>query len=61
VALNTALALGLSLRFSVDDLSFTALDVVGAGVVAVMVALLVVRAVRDLRELAREEPAAPRR
>jgi archaetidylinositol phosphate synthase len=61
VALNTALALGLSLRFSVDDLSFTALDVVGAGVVAVMVALLVVRAVRNLRELAREEPAAPRR
>jgi archaetidylinositol phosphate synthase len=61
VALNTALALGLSLRFSVDDLLFTALDVVGAGVVAVMVALLVVRAVRNLRELAREEPAAPRR
>ena len=61
VALNTVLALGLSLRFSVDDLSFTALDVVGAGVVAVMVALLVVRAVRNLRELAREEPAAPRR
>src|ERR687888_504532 len=61
VALNTALALGLSLRFSVNDLSLTALDVVGAGVVAVMVALLVVRAVRNLRELAREEPAAPRR
>ena len=61
VALNTALALGLSLRFSVNDLSLTALDVVGTGVVAVMVALLVVRAVRNLRELAREEPAAPRR
>jgi phosphatidylglycerophosphate synthase len=61
VALNTVLALGLSLRFSVNDLSLTALDVVGTGVVAVMVALLVVRAVRNLRELAREEPAAPRR
>jgi phosphatidylglycerophosphate synthase len=61
VALNTALALGLSLRFSINDLSLTALDVVGTGVVAVMVALLVVRAVRNLRELAREEPAAPRR
>jgi phosphatidylglycerophosphate synthase len=61
VALNTALALGLSLRFSVNDLSLTALDVVGTGVVAVMVALLVVRAVRNLRELARDEPAAPRR
>ena len=61
VALNTALALGLSLRFSVADLSLTALDVVGTGVIAVMGALLVVRAVRNLRELAREEPAAPRR
>jgi phosphatidylglycerophosphate synthase len=61
IALNTALALGLTLRFNVDGVTCTALDVVGAGVAAVMVALLLVRATRNLRELARSEPAAPRR
>jgi phosphatidylglycerophosphate synthase len=61
IALNTALALGLTLRFEIDGVTCTALDVVGAGVAAVMVALLLVRASRNLRELARSEPAAPRR
>jgi archaetidylinositol phosphate synthase len=61
IALNTALALGLTLRFDIDGISLTALDVVGAGVAAVMVALLLARATRNLRELARSEPAAPRR
>jgi archaetidylinositol phosphate synthase len=61
IALNTALALGLTLRFDIDGISLTALDVVGAGVAAVMVALLLARANRNLRELARSEPAAPRR
>ena len=61
IALNTALAFGLTLRFDIDGISLTALDVVGAGVAAVMVALLLARATRNLRELARSEPAAPRR
>jgi archaetidylinositol phosphate synthase len=61
IALNTALALGLTLRFDIDGISLTALDVVGAGVAAVMVALLLARATRNLRVLARSEPAAPRR
>jgi hypothetical protein len=39
----------------------TVLDVIGLGIVAVMLALLTVRAFGNLRELAREEPSAPRR
>jgi archaetidylinositol phosphate synthase len=61
IVLNTALALGLGLRFHVGGLALTALDVVGGAIALVMVVLLVVRAARNLRELARDEPAAPRR
>jgi archaetidylinositol phosphate synthase len=60
LALNTALALGIGLEFSLFDTGLTALDLVGLGAAAVMVALLATRASRNLRELAREEPAASR-
>jgi hypothetical protein len=45
----------------VADLEVSPLDLVGVAVAAVMVLLLLGRAARNLRELAREEPAAPRR
>jgi len=61
IALNTALALGLSLRTSVLGVNVTALDLAGAGIAAGMLLLLVGRAARNLRELAAEEPAAARR
>ncbi len=38
----------------------TPLDIVGLGIVAVMIVLLVGRAASNLRELARREPAASR-
>jgi archaetidylinositol phosphate synthase len=59
-ALNAALALHLGLDFNLVDLNMTIFDVVGLGVAATMVLLLGGRAFRNLRELAREEPAAPR-
>jgi archaetidylinositol phosphate synthase len=61
IALNTALALGLGLEFEAFDLDVTVLDLVGLGIAAVMIALVLGRAVRNLRDLAREEPAASRR
>jgi archaetidylinositol phosphate synthase len=61
ILLNTALALGLGLDFHLVKLDVTVLDVIGLGIVAVMLALLLVRVFGNLRELAREEPAAPRR
>jgi hypothetical protein len=39
----------------------TVFDVIGLGIVAVMLSLLTVRVFGNLRELAKEEPAAPRR
>jgi phosphatidylglycerophosphate synthase len=60
IALNTALALGGGLSFSVFGLGLSALDIAGVVIAAVMLALLVGRAWRNLRELAREEPAAGR-
>jgi phosphatidylglycerophosphate synthase len=61
IALNTALALGLELRMDVLGLGITALDVAGIALAGGMLALLAVRARRNLRELARAEPAASRR
>ena len=61
IALNTALALGLNLQLDVLGHTLTALDAVAIAIAAVMVALLAGRARRNLRELARLEPAAPRR
>ena len=62
IALNTALALTPgTVHFTVAHTRFTPLDVVGIAIAAVMVVLLLVRAVRNLRELAALEPAASRR
>ena len=61
IALNTALALGLGLDFRIVELDVTVLDVIGLGIAGVMIALLTTRAFQNLRELAREEPAASRR
>jgi phosphatidylglycerophosphate synthase len=61
IALNTALALELGLDFTLADVDLTVLDVIGIGIASVMIALLAGRAYQNLRELARAEPAAPRR
>ena len=61
IALNTALALDLGLDFRLLELNMTVLDVIGLAIVSVMLVLLVGRAFQNLRELAKEEPAAPRR
>ncbi len=61
IALNTVVALGAGLDFVVVDLRLTVLDVIGLGISAAMLLLLVSRAARNLRELAQREPAAPRK
>ena len=61
IALNTALALELGLDFKLLELNMTVFDVIGLGIAAAMIAMLVVRAFGNLRELAGEEPPAPRR
>ena len=61
IALNTLLALGVGLDFTLVDLHMTVFDLVGLAIAGTMIALLLGRAVRNLRELAREEPAASRR
>jgi archaetidylinositol phosphate synthase len=60
IALNTALALGLDLRVNLFGITATALDAAGIVIGAGMIALLAVRAARNLRALALQEPAAPR-
>jgi archaetidylinositol phosphate synthase len=60
IALNTALALGVG-DFDLVDLELTPLDVVGLAIVTAMAVMLVGRAARNLRQLAKQEPAAPRR
>jgi archaetidylinositol phosphate synthase len=61
ILLNTALALDLGLDFRLLKLNMTVLDVIGLGIVVVMLTLLTVRVFGNLRELAQEEPSAPRR
>jgi len=61
IALNTALALGLGLDFNLADVDLTVFDAIGLGIAGVMIVLLAGRAAKNLRLLAREEPAAPRR
>lgn len=61
VALNTLLALGAGLDFTVASIDLTVFDVIGLAIAAAMIALLAGRARRNLRELAHGEPAAPRR
>ena len=60
ILINTAMALGLGLDFRLLELDLTIFDVIGLAVVAVMLALLTVRVFGNLRELAKEEPSAPR-
>ena len=60
IGLNVALALGAGLDFHVAGIGMTAFDVVGLAVAVVMTALLVGRALTNLRRLGREEPAASR-
>jgi phosphatidylglycerophosphate synthase len=61
IGLNTALALGAGLDFRLVGLNMTVLDVIGLAIAAVMIVLLLVRAFGNLRRLAHDEPAAPRR
>jgi archaetidylinositol phosphate synthase len=61
IALNVALALHLGLDFNVGHLHMTVLDLIGLAIAGTMLALLLGRVARNLRELARREPAAPRR
>jgi archaetidylinositol phosphate synthase len=61
IALNTVVVLGAGLDFVAVDLRLTVFDIIGLGIAAAMLALLVGRAARNLRALAQSEPAAPRR
>ena len=61
IVLNTLLALGVGLDFTLVDLHMTVFDLVGLAIAGTMIALLLGRGLRNLRELAREEPAASRR
>jgi archaetidylinositol phosphate synthase len=61
IALNTAIALGAGLGFTVGDLGLTVLDLAGLAIAGVMIAALVSRAARNLRRLADLEPAGARR
>src|SRR5436305_7225666 len=60
IGLNTALALGAPLGFHLAGIGMTAFDVAGLAIAGVMCALLVARAIANLRALRREEPAASR-
>jgi phosphatidylglycerophosphate synthase len=61
IALNTLLALDLiGLDFRLAGLDLTVFDLVGLAIAATMIALLLARSSRNLRELAEREPAAPR-
>jgi archaetidylinositol phosphate synthase len=60
IALNTALALDLGLDFTIAEVQLTVLDVIGLGIAGGMIVLLLGRASGNLRELAKNEPAAPR-
>jgi len=61
IALNTVVALGAGLDFVVVDLQLTVFDLIGLAIAGGMIVLLLGRAVRNLRELAKAEPAARRR
>jgi phosphatidylglycerophosphate synthase len=61
IALNTAMALGAGLGFTVGELGLTVLDLAGLAIAGVMIAALVSRAARNLRRLAELEPAGARR
>jgi phosphatidylglycerophosphate synthase len=60
IALNVALALGAGLDFRVAGIGLTAMDIGGLAVAGLMCALMIGRAVANLRRLRLEEPAASR-
>jgi archaetidylinositol phosphate synthase len=60
IALNVALALGAGLDFRVAGIGLTAIDIGGLAVAGLMCALMIGRAVANLRRLRLEEPAASR-
>ena len=51
-------ALGAGLDFVIADLQLTVFDLIGLAIAGTMIVLLLGRATRNLRELARKEPAA---
>ena len=57
IGANTVLALGIVPAVDVLGLGVTVLDVAGLGIAGVMLVALGARAARNLRELARLEPA----
>jgi len=59
IVVNTLLALGLAREVSIAGLGVGLLDVAGLAIAGLMLAGLGVRATRNLRELARREPAHP--
>ena len=61
ILLNTALALDLGLDFNILELNMTVFDAIGLAIAGVMLVLLTGRAFQNLRGLAKDEPAAPRR
>jgi phosphatidylglycerophosphate synthase len=56
IALNTAMALGVPLHFTLVGVGLSVLDAVALGAVAAMLVALGVRAARNLRALAAREP-----
>src|SRR5580765_5301470 len=56
IALTVALALGAGLDFHIAGIGMTAFDVVGLAIAGVMCALMIGRAVQNLRRLSLEEP-----
>ena len=57
IALNTVLALGLAPQVTIAGLGVTVLDAAGLAIAGLMLVAVGVRASRNLRELARREPA----
>ncbi|HWI21416.1 MAG TPA: CDP-alcohol phosphatidyltransferase family protein [Baekduia sp.] len=57
IGLNAIMALGLTLHFDAFGIGFGVLDIIGLGGAAVMILGLACRAVKNLRVLARQEPA----
>jgi archaetidylinositol phosphate synthase len=57
ILLNSLIAVGVGLGFHVGGLGLTVLDLLGLGAAATMILALAGRAVRNLRALARREPA----
>jgi archaetidylinositol phosphate synthase len=57
ILVNTLILAGVGLTFRISELGLTALDVIGLGLGVTMIGALLARAFRNLRTLARREPA----